>query len=133
MRRIAYFLPLSALLLALLQTANGGQNVQATYFLNVTFQCDNGITTPGYSVYVVGDKPEIGSWDPANAVLLKPSAYPKWTGRVKFSNVKLGDQVKWKCVIRNENTPYDVQKWQPGADNQVTLAWSPEPQSIGTF
>ncbi|OAJ45820.1 carbohydrate-binding module family 20 domain-containing protein [Pseudomonas marginalis] len=132
MRHTNISVPLYAVLLALLPLANAGQNVQISYFLHADFTCKNGITKPGYSVYVVGSLPEIGNWAPAKAVLLTPSNYPTWTGLVGFSNVKLNEKVEWKCIIRNENNASDVQKWQPDPNNEAILIFSPTVQTTGT-
>ena len=101
--------------------------------LEANFRCDNGTTQPGYSVYAVGDRPELGSGDTAYAVRLSPSPYPTWSGKIKFSNAKPGDIVKWKCIVRNENPPYDVASVQPAADNQLTLAFSNTLTTTGKF
>jgi hypothetical protein len=120
-------------LFAALPMANAGQNIQMSYYLHADFTCKNGITTPGYSVYVVGSLPEIGKWDPAKAVLLSPSNYPTWTGSAGFANVKLNEKVEWKCIIRNEKNASDVQKWQPDPNNEAVLIFSPTVQTTGTF
>ncbi|MFL1386484.1 carbohydrate-binding module family 20 domain-containing protein [Pseudomonas tritici] len=124
---------LHAFLLAALLPANAGQNAQISYYLHADFTCKNGITTPGYSVYVVGSLPEIGKWDPAKAVLLTPSNYPTWTGSAGFANVKLNEKVEWKCIIRNEQNASDVQKWQLDPNNEAILIFSPTVQTTGTF
>lgn len=132
MGRIRYLLPLSALLLAL-QPMIGYAGVTWTYIsLEVDFRCDNGVTTQGYSVYAVGDRPELGNWDPAKAVRLTPSAYPSWSGKIKFNNVKAGDVVEWKCIVRNDSNPSDA-TWQTAPNNQVTMAFSPTPLATGSF
>ncbi|MEU9028271.1 carbohydrate-binding module family 20 domain-containing protein [Streptomyces sp. NPDC048383] len=38
----------------------------------------NATTVPGQNVYVTGDRPELGSWNPAAAPKLDPAAYPVW-------------------------------------------------------
>lgn len=86
--------------------------------LPVTFRCDNGTTTPGQSVYVVGSSKELGQWDPARAVLLKPSPYPTWTGSI---DVSPAFAVEWKCVVRNETTGA-VSAWEPGDNNRMVPA-----------
>ncbi|RIJ11424.1 carbohydrate-binding protein [Pseudomonas sp. 91RF] len=134
MFRIRHPVPKGVLLLAMLSLIGNAQStVTFTYFLPVDFQCNNGVTTPGYSVYVVGARPELGAWDVTKAVKLAPSAYPAWTGSIKFTGANPGDVVEWKCIIRNETNPNDVQKWQAGANNQVTLAFKPTPTSVGTL
>ena len=132
MGSIRYLLPLSALLLAL-QPMIGDAGVTWTYIsLEVDFRCDNGVTTQGYSVYAVGDRPELGNWDPAKAVRLTPSAYPSWSGKIKFNNVKAGDVVEWKCIVRSDSNPSDA-TWQTAPNNQVTMAFSPTPLATGSF
>ncbi|PMX00704.1 carbohydrate-binding protein [Pseudomonas sp. FW215-R2] len=134
MFRIRHYVPQGILLLAMLSLISHAQSaVTFTYFLPVDFQCNNGVTTPGYSVYVVGNLPEIGNWDVTKAVKLTPSAYPTWTGQTKFTLLTEKTSVEWKCIIRSETNPSDVKQWQTGANNQVTTAWSPTPKSIGTF
>src|SRR5690606_2643573 len=104
-----------------LREAQGG--VWAPLTDEVNFQCDNGITAQGYSVYVVGNHPKLGDWDPAKAVKLSPVAYPTWTGRVEFPSADDGKEVEWKCIVRNETIPTDVQKWQGNPNNIVKLAF----------
>lgn len=100
----------------------------------VEFQCNNGNTVPGYSVYVVGNHPELGNWDPAKAVKLDPKPAPNnstWTGKVLFPGTDDGKDVEWKCIVRNENLPTDVQKWQNNPNNTVKLVFATK--SVGTF
>ncbi|MCU0071349.1 carbohydrate-binding protein [Pseudomonas koreensis] len=134
MFRIRHLLPQGVLLLAMLSLLSAAQSATFPYTLYVAFQCDNGLTTQGYSVYVVGAQPELGSWDPAKAVKLAPTSYPSWTGTITFTSAKPGDDVAWKCIVRNETDPTYVQMWQPGSDNHVVLAFSKTPpKSIGSF
>ncbi|AXI62084.1 carbohydrate-binding protein [Pseudomonas kribbensis] len=144
MFRIRHPVPKGVLWLAMLSLISNAQStVTFTYFLPVDFQCNNGVTTSGYSVYVVGNLPDLGNWDPAKAVKLdtfqpplpKPTdpLYPTWARQIKINGAKPGDILEWKCIIRNETNPNDVQKWQAGANNQVTLAFKPTPTSVGTL
>ncbi|WP_025111371.1 carbohydrate-binding module family 20 domain-containing protein [Pseudomonas sp. H1h] len=131
MNRIRYLLPLSALLLAL-PPIYGYAGATWTYIsLEANFRCDNGVTTQGYSVYAVGDRPELGNWDAAKAVRLTASS-PSWSGLIKFSNAKPGDVVEWKCIVRNDSNPSDA-TWQTAPNNRVTLAFSPTPLTTGSF
>jgi alpha-glucosidase len=84
------------------------------------FECRNGNTVFGTSVYVVGNIPELGNWDPAQAVKLDPNGpYPTWTGKI----CQLPDQtaVEWKCIKRPETASSPVE-WEPGANNLFTSA-----------
>jgi hypothetical protein len=132
MSRDHYLLPLGVLLLAMLPVFRDAQGGQWTPLRDeVTFQCDNGVTTPGYSVYVVGNHPNLGNWDPAKAIKLDPASYPTWTGKVLFPGADDGKDVEWKCIVRNETLPTDVPKWQGNPNNIVKLAFTAK--SVGAF
>jgi alpha-glucosidase len=57
------------------------------------FTCDNGQTEGGEAIYVIGDP--AGGWDPARAVRLNPSRYPRWTGLIQ--GLPAGQSLAWKC------------------------------------
>ncbi len=80
------------------------------------FVCDEGITTPGTSVYILGDDPVLGAWNPERAVLLRPTAYPVWSGSVY--GLEPGKVYQWKCVKRVENSP-NVEQWEDGPNRTV--------------
>lgn len=80
----------------------------------VQFNCDNGFTQLGQSVYVVGSSPELGSWSVENAVLLAPVNYPLWSTTISIAT---HTQVEWKCVKRDEQNPAVNVEWQAGANN----------------
>lgn len=84
----------------------------------VTFTVKNAATSPGTSVYIVGDQTQIGSWNPANAVKLSCPNYPDWTGTI---NLPAGQTVKWKAIKRSENNPGQVYEWQSGSDNIIPV------------
>ncbi len=104
---------------------------------SVNFVCENGVTTFGESVYVVGGLPGLGAWDPARAVKLEPSVYyeyihspppggqtvgprqPVWTGIVEGLPPQPG--FEWKCLKRREDGSGDP-IWQPGANNMFGSA-----------
>mgnify|MGYP001431832346 CR=1 FL=1 len=90
------------------------KNYAVEKLVDVTFSCQNATTVVGQSVYVVGNIVELGTWMPANAIKLEPTAYPTWTGSVSIpSNVN----VEWKCVKRDEMDASLSQQWQAGANN----------------
>ena len=78
------------------------------------FVCNEGRTTPGTSVYVLGDDPALGAWNPERAVLLKPSAYPVWSGSV--SGLEAGKRYEWKCIKRDENSG-EIGQWEDGPNH----------------
>jgi alpha-glucosidase len=87
--------------------------------VSAQFVCDNGITQPGTSVFVVGSVAPLGMWDPAKAVKLDPTAYPRWTG--SLANLPPNAQIAWKCIKRPETAASPV-TWEPGSDNVFTSA-----------
>jgi len=94
---------------------NGGGEPGA--LVSVNFRCDNGVTQPGDSVYAVGNVSQLGNWSPASAVrLTDTSGYPTWKGRI---SLPAGQNVEWKCLIRNEANATLVRQWQGGANNSV--------------
>ena len=65
----------------------------------------NASTVWGQNVFVVGNTPALGNWNPANAVALSSAAYPVWRGAVslppstsvQYKYIKKnGDQVVWE-------------------------------------
>ncbi len=64
------------------------------------FTCKNAWTTPGQSLYVVGDAPALGNWDASRGVKMEPVEYPIWTALVE--NLPAGRKINWKCVKRSE-------------------------------
>ncbi|WP_285686874.1 carbohydrate-binding module family 20 domain-containing protein [Actinoplanes sp. NBRC 103695] len=55
----------------------------------------NATTTWGQNVFVVGDTPELGSWNPAAAVALSSAAYPIWRAAV---TLPAGRAVAYKYI-----------------------------------
>lgn len=90
----------------------GGGNV------DITFQCDNGTTYGGQSVYVVGNTAQFGNWDPAGGQILGSSAYPSWSGT--FSVAQGSTPIEWKCVKREEANATAGVVWESGSNNSVT-------------
>jgi len=95
-----------------------------------TFICNNGTTTWGQSVYVVGNIPALGNWAPAQGVELNPNGpYPTWTGIIPVpSNVA----IQWKCIKRPENADNPV-VWQPDPNNAFTSPASGGVTTTGDF
>jgi len=87
------------------------------------FICDNGATTWGQSVYVVGSIPGLGNWNPSQAVKLDPTNYPRWTGTI--SNMPSNTAVQWKCIKQGVGPII----WQPDPNNSFT---APAAGQVGT-
>jgi alpha-amylase len=101
---------------------NPGQ-VAANYTVEAT-------TSWGQNVYVVGDVPELGSWDPAAAVPLTTGTgtYPRWHGA---GVLPANTDVEYKFVIRQDGQPV---VWETGANRTLrTPASGPVTVDGGTF
>jgi alpha-amylase len=98
--------------------------------VNVNFTCQNGVTSLGQSVYVVGSVSEIGSWSPAGAVRMSPTAYPTWTATIALPASRT---VEWKCLKRDEVDPNARIEWESGANNVVTTPATGTTSSVGGF
>lgn len=75
--------------------------------------CDNGVTSWGQSVYIVGNTPRLGNWNPAKAVKLNPIFYPQWIANVTVEN---NTNIEWKCIKRNEQNATQNLVWMSGAN-----------------
>jgi alpha-glucosidase len=93
------------------------------------FVCENGETTWGTSVYVVGNVPELGAWDPLGARILLPDGpYPTWTGNIE--GLPTDARIEWKCIKRQESGERNVIQWEPGSNNVFDKAVS---EQAGAF
>jgi len=89
------------------------------YPVSAKFICENGYTSFGISVYVVGNIPQMGSWNPADAIKLNPDGpYPKWTGFL--TGLPGNTNIEWKCIKRLEGGTYEVIQWETGRNNTFT-------------
>ena len=95
--------------------------------VSVDFTCNNAYTEWGQNVYVVGNIPELGSWNTANAVKLDATSYPTWTGSV--SNLPASTTVEWKCIKQDVGAVV----WQSGVNNSVTTPAVGRVSSSGSF
>jgi alpha-glucosidase len=94
----------------------------ATAKTSVNFVCGNGTTVSGQSVFVVGNIPELGSWNTLNAIKLDANVYPIWTGVIQ--NLPVGTSVEWKCIKRNNSDNGNL-VWEGGSNNLLTTPASP--------
>jgi alpha-amylase len=75
----------------------------------------NATTVWGQNVFVVGDRPELGSWSPASAVALSSSTYPVWRASV---TLPAGTVVQYKYVRKESN---GAVTWESGSNRTVTV------------
>ncbi|MFI9770239.1 CBM20 domain-containing protein [Streptomyces sp. NPDC052415] len=89
-------------------SAQASQNSVAATF-NVTAH-----TRWGQQVYVTGNRPELGSWNPDKAVPLSSASYPTWSATVILpANTPL----EFKYIVKAANTPVI---WESGP-NRTTV------------
>ncbi|WP_258314430.1 carbohydrate-binding module family 20 domain-containing protein [Streptomyces sp. Act143] len=68
----------------------------------------------GQQVYVTGNRPELGSWNPDQAVPLSSAAYPTWSATVILP---ADTALEYKYIIKAVNTPV---VWESGP-NRTTV------------
>jgi len=91
-------------------------DIRPTEMVNITFSCNNGLTRPGTSVYVVGNQSALGNWSVASDnQKLEATNYPVWRDSESIRLPKDTD-VRWKCVKALEGA-LDITQWQDGEDN----------------
>lgn len=87
--------------------------------VDVTFTCQLGNTTSGTSVYVVGNRPELGPWGiNSTAQKLDPSNYPTWSGTI---SLPANTVYEWKCVKALESD-FTITQWAGGDNNKFSTA-----------
>lgn len=75
----------------------------------------NATTVWGQNVYVVGNLPQLGSWNPASGVALASASYPVWTGTV---DLPAGTTFEYKYVKRDGSGNVT---WESGANRVATV------------
>jgi alpha-glucosidase len=95
------------------------------------FVCENGYTTWGKSVYVVGNVPVLDNWGTAKGTHLDPNGpYPTWTKRI--GGLPPNTDIEWKCIKRLESG--GPPEWQPGDNNRFrTPAAGDAGRQVGRF
>ena len=93
-----------------------------TRLADLHFVCDEGKDSPrGYGVFVVGDDPILGSWDPEKAFPLHSAQFSRgiWTGVVR--GLTPGRSLAWKCIRKIPGGGDRNVEWQPGVNNVIKL------------
>ncbi|MFD8151614.1 carbohydrate-binding module family 20 domain-containing protein [Streptomyces sp. NPDC059720] len=68
----------------------------------------------GQQVYVTGNRPELGSWNPDKAVPLSSASYPTWSATVVLP---AKTKVEYKYIVKTVNAPVT---WETGP-NRTTV------------
>jgi alpha-amylase len=100
---------------------SGNDDAGDTDKVSVTFQCTNGITSWGQSVYISGNSSDLGNWSPAGALKLGAGNYPTWAGTFV---IPANSSIEWKCIKRSESDPSAQLVWQSGANNSLQTGGS---------
>ena len=75
----------------------------------------NATTVMGQNIYVTGNRPELGNWNPGRAFKLDPASYPVWKLDV---NLPAGTSFDYK-YIRKDGAGNVT--WESGADRTATV------------
>lgn len=75
--------------------------------------CDR--TAWGDTLVLVGDAPELGSWNPQNGVRLDAPSWPRWTGR---ASLRPGARVQYKLVLLH---PDGSVTWETGENRAAVI------------
>ena len=84
---------------------------------SLNFVCSNGSTSQGEAIFVLGNLPQLGEWDPAKAIRLDATQYPNWCGIVE--DLPPNTQVEWKFIRRLESGG-PVIDWDSDGSNHVS-------------
>jgi cyclomaltodextrin glucanotransferase len=69
----------------------------------VAFQVNGYATKPGEAIAVIGDAPELGSWDFNRAYVLEYVNANTWFGEVPFENAEGGRSLRYKFMVLKAN------------------------------
>jgi alpha-glucosidase (family GH31 glycosyl hydrolase) len=87
------------------------------------FVCDEGRDAPrGHGIYVSGDHPALGQWNPSLAVALKPAEFARGVWTKLISGLTPGANVAWKCLRKLPGGGDSDVEWQQGSNNEVKLS-----------
>ncbi|MFJ8161205.1 carbohydrate-binding module family 20 domain-containing protein [Streptomyces sp. NPDC096136] len=75
----------------------------------------NATTVPGQDVYVTGDRPELGNWNPGAALRLDPASYPVWK---LDASLPAGTAFSYKYVRKDGSGNVT---WESGANRSATV------------
>ena len=82
----------------------------------VTFTVNGFVTQPGQDMFVVGNVPELGNWNTANAVPLTWQSSSTWSGPVVFTT-SAGQTVQFKFIVKQGGSVI----WQGGGNRSTAV------------
>lgn len=92
--------------------------------VQASFSLGQGHTAFGQNIYLVGNLPQLGGWDPEAALPLTPDAYPTWSASLALEP---GQEVEFKFIKRSQGGGV---VWESGPNRtwavpaQGQAAWS---------
>jgi alpha-amylase len=85
--------------------------------VQVTFTEVGYVTSFGQNIYIVGNVPELGNWNTAQAVKLNWVNTNTWSGPVIFTTSK-GQTIQYKYIVKNPNGSVI---WEGGSNHSYTV------------
>ena len=82
----------------------------------------NATTSLGQNIFVVGDHPSLGSWNPAAAIALSSATYPTWKGSVSLPT---GTAFQYKYLRKDSG---GAVTWESGSN---LLSAMPDQDAFG--
>mgnify|MGYP000029135097 CR=1 FL=1 len=82
---------------------------------SVEFSFQHSHTYPGDTLYVVGNLPELGAWNPQKAIAMDANAWPQWKTSLSLPK---GVKFEYKLMIRNTHGDF----WEAGENRYCTLS-----------
>ncbi|KAI0366013.1 glycoside hydrolase [Pilatotrama ljubarskyi] len=104
--------------------SGGGSGGSGTVTINFA---ETATTTFGENIFVVGSIPQLGSWNPANAIALSSASYPTWTVSV---SVPAGTTFEYKFIRKEtdgsvvwESDPNRSDTAPASGTQTITTSW----------
>jgi len=85
--------------------------------VTVTFTVNGYVTQYGQDMYVVGNTPELGYWDPNKAVPLSWVDSDTWSGPAVFTDFTKGDSIEYKYIVKQGSSV----TWEGGSNHTYTV------------
>lgn len=96
---------------------DGDNPIVTTATVDVAAHCD--ATAWGDTLVLVGDQPELGSWDPHSGVQLSGEQWPTWTGQLEL---RAGAAFEYKLVLLEADGSV---RWEAGANHCAVVPTDP--------
>jgi len=86
--------------------------------LDIKLHCE---TFFGQNVFIVGDHPQLGEWDPRNGIRMHCQSPSKW--RLSFDIHNESKVLKYKyCILNDLQDAGGIPFWEPGKDRELNWA-----------